>query len=130
MKVTTPLEDLGLHAPDGKALVAFLKAMEFTTITKRAAETFGVEFDEIDPDPALVGEGGWRARNGLPSQQVKDKHADGNAGQDDSQIGRRAGCSCARARACGTMPATLTPAALAEARAAEGMKAKIDPARL
>ena len=25
-----PLDDLGLHQPDGKALVAFLQAMEFT----------------------------------------------------------------------------------------------------
>ena len=60
----TPLDDLGLHAPDGKALVAFLKAMEFTTITRRAAETFDVVADEIEPDPALLGPGGWRGRNG------------------------------------------------------------------
>ena len=38
-----PLDDLGLHQPDGKALVAFLKALEFTTITKRAAETYGID---------------------------------------------------------------------------------------
>jgi len=60
----TPIDDLGLHAPDGKALVAFLKAMEFTTITRRAAETFDVAADEIDPDPTLLGSRGWRGRNG------------------------------------------------------------------
>jgi DNA polymerase-1 len=63
-----PLDDLGLHQPDGKTLVAFLKALEFTTITKRAAETFSVEAGEVDPDPSLVGPGGWRGRNGAPAE--------------------------------------------------------------
>ncbi len=62
--LATALDDLGLSAPEGKALVAFLKAMEFSTITKRAAEKFSVEANEIDADPRLVGPGGWRARNG------------------------------------------------------------------
>src|SRR5262245_56594383 len=38
-----PIDDFAVHAPDGKRLVAFLKAMEFSTITKRAAEAFGVD---------------------------------------------------------------------------------------
>ena len=59
-----PLDDLGLAAPEGPALVAFLKAMEFTTITKRAAETYGVAAEAIAPDPAFVGPAGWRGRNG------------------------------------------------------------------
>ncbi|MBO0734059.1 MAG: DNA polymerase I [Methylocapsa sp.] len=58
------LDDLALHAPDGKKLVGFLKAMEFSTITKRAAETFGVDSALIEPDPEFVGAAGWRARNG------------------------------------------------------------------
>jgi DNA polymerase-1 len=62
--VEVPLDELGLHQPDGKALVAFLKAMEFSTITKRAAEAYGVEAAAIEPDPAFVGEAGWRGRNG------------------------------------------------------------------
>jgi len=62
--VETPLDDLGLALPDGKTLVAFFKAMEFTTITKRAAETFGVEANQIEPDPAYAGPAGWRGRNG------------------------------------------------------------------
>jgi DNA polymerase-1 len=62
--VEIPLDELGLHQPDGKTLVAFLKAMEFATITKRAAEAYGVDAAEIEPDPAYVGEAGWRARNG------------------------------------------------------------------
>ncbi|MGH6817182.1 MAG: DNA polymerase I [Methylovirgula sp.] len=58
------LDELGLHAPDPKVLVAFLKALEFTTITKRAAEYFGVAAEEIEPDPAFVGSAAWRNRDG------------------------------------------------------------------
>ncbi len=64
--VEIPLDELGVHQPDGKALVAFLKAMEFSTITKRAAEAYGLDAAEIEPDPAYVGEAGWRNRNGAP----------------------------------------------------------------
>ena len=60
----TPLDDLGLGDPDAKTLVAFLQAMEFTTITRRVAEIYGVETQEIAPDPAFIGAAGWRARDG------------------------------------------------------------------
>jgi DNA polymerase-1 len=59
-----PLDDLGLGTPEGKALVAYFKALEFTTLTKRAAEAYGVEAQEIDPDPAFAGPAGWRGRDG------------------------------------------------------------------
>ncbi|WP_158811644.1 DNA polymerase I [Beijerinckia sp. L45] len=62
--VLTSIDDLGLAQPDGKQLVAFFKAMEFTTLAKRAAEIFGVEAAEIEADPAFVGHAGWRGRNG------------------------------------------------------------------
>jgi DNA polymerase I len=58
------LDDLSLTPPDAKTLIAFLKAMEFTTMTRRVAEIYGVEAGEIEPDPAFVGPGGWRYRNG------------------------------------------------------------------
>ena len=60
----TSLDDLGLGDPDAKTLVAFLQAMEFTTITRRVAEIYGVETQEIAPDPAFIGAAGWRARDG------------------------------------------------------------------
>ena len=64
MPVETQLDDLGLHQPDAKRLVSFLQAMEFTTITRRVAELYGVDAHEIEPDPDFVGPAGWRARNG------------------------------------------------------------------
>ncbi len=66
-----PLDDLGLAAPDGATLVGFLKAMEFTTITKRAAETCGVAAEAIEADPAFVGPAGWRGRDGAIIEAVE-----------------------------------------------------------
>lgn len=61
-----PLDDLGLATPDGRTLVSYFKALEFTTLTKRAAESFEVDANEVDPDPGFVGQAGWRGRNGAP----------------------------------------------------------------
>lgn len=59
-----PLDDLGLCTSDGKTLVAFLQAMEFTTITRRVAELYDVEVATIAPDPAFCGSAAWRGRDG------------------------------------------------------------------
>ena len=47
----TPLEALALGATDAPKLVSFLKAMEFTTITRRVAELYGVDGAQIAADP-------------------------------------------------------------------------------
>ena len=60
----TPLDDLAAPILDGKALVAFLKAMELTTITRRVGEICGVDVSAIEPDPLFAGPAGWRGRNG------------------------------------------------------------------
>ena len=59
-----PLDALGLPKIEGERLVAFLKAMEFTTITRRVAEIYGVDPGGVEPDPAFAGPAGWRSRNG------------------------------------------------------------------
>ncbi|MBX9761065.1 MAG: DNA polymerase I [Beijerinckiaceae bacterium] len=80
VELDCPLDDLGLSPPDGKTLVAFLKAMEFTTITKRAGEVFGVDAAQIEPEPALMGAGGWRMRNGAPAERPAQADAPVTAG--------------------------------------------------
>ncbi len=47
--VDVPLEELMLHPQDGPRLIAFLKAMEFTTLTRRVAEATGTEASAIEP---------------------------------------------------------------------------------
>jgi DNA polymerase-1 len=48
VKLDVPLADLAVHEPDYKRLIAFLKAMEFNTLTRRVAEFSGVEASEIE----------------------------------------------------------------------------------
>jgi DNA polymerase-1 len=44
VKLDVPLDDLAVHEPDARKLIAFLKAMEFSTLTRRVAE-----YSQIDP---------------------------------------------------------------------------------
>ena len=49
-----PVADLAVHEPDYKNLVAFLKAMEFTTLTRRVVEQSGVDASAIEPNAKLA----------------------------------------------------------------------------
>jgi DNA polymerase-1 len=61
-----PVDQLAVHEPDYKNLIAFLKAMEFSTITRRVAEKSGIDASAVEADakltsssiPPLQGEGG------------------------------------------------------------------------
>src|SRR2546423_4767687 len=44
VELDVPLDDLAVHEPDARKLLAFLKAMEFSTLTRRVAE-----YSQIDP---------------------------------------------------------------------------------
>src|SRR4029078_3242643 len=43
-----PVEALAVHEPDYKHLIAFLKAMEFSTLTRRVAEKSGIDANEVE----------------------------------------------------------------------------------
>src|SRR5215216_6778853 len=45
-----PLDDLAVQEPDARKLIAFLKAMEFSTLTRRVAEYSQIDPAEIEPD--------------------------------------------------------------------------------
>ncbi|MBW8855537.1 MAG: DNA polymerase I, partial [Bradyrhizobium sp.] len=46
-----PLDDLAVHEPDARKLIAFLKAMEFSTLTRRVAEFSQIDPTNVDADP-------------------------------------------------------------------------------
>ena len=52
VKLEVPLADLAVHEPDHKLLIAFLKAMEFSALTRRVAEFAGVDAGAIEPSAA------------------------------------------------------------------------------
>ncbi|MFO1101605.1 MAG: DNA polymerase I [Methylocystis sp.] len=114
--VETPLDDLGLHEPDAKTLVAFLQAMEFTTITRRVAELYGVDLHDIAPDPNFVGPAGWRARDG---EVREDAPAAPPAAEPTKSAAKPAGASAKEG---------LAPTALVAARRAEAQATNIDRA--
>src|SRR6187551_2175832 len=53
VNLEVPVEDLAVHEPDYKRLVAFLKAMEFSTLTRRVAEKSGIDANEIEANGKL-----------------------------------------------------------------------------
>src|SRR3954449_8896155 len=63
VKLDVPIEDLAVHEPDYKLLIAFLKAMEFSTLTRRVAEFSGVEASQIDADGQLSSGSAARAKS-------------------------------------------------------------------
>src|SRR6201994_91066 len=54
VKLEVPLADLAVHDPDYKRLIAFLKAMEFSTLTRRVAEFAGIDPAAIEADGKLM----------------------------------------------------------------------------
>ncbi|KAF0211737.1 MAG: DNA polymerase [Methylocystaceae bacterium] len=105
--LATPLEDLGLHQPDAAKLIAFLQAMEFTTITRRVAEMYGVQAQDIEPDPRFLGAAGWRGRDGEVSEIAPSASEAPNRAEKPTSD-------------------ALTPASLVAARLAEAKAVKID----
>jgi len=57
VEVDTPLSALAMRKVDAEPLIAFFKAMDFSTLTRRIAEDFGVDHSRVDADPRYVGNG-------------------------------------------------------------------------
>ena len=52
VKLDVPLADLAVHEPDYTHLIAFLKAMEFSALTRRVAEFSSVDAGAVEPSSA------------------------------------------------------------------------------
>ncbi len=48
-----PLDDLAVHEPDARKLIAFLKGMEFTTLTRRVAEYAQIDIADVAASSSL-----------------------------------------------------------------------------
>ena len=103
--VETPLDELAMPQLDGKGLIAFLKAMELTTITRRVGEICGIDPSSIEPDPRFVGPAGWLGRDGEAAL----------AREQDAMAAARAPSPATPPEASGA----ATPADLVETRAEE-----------
>ncbi|HEY8382239.1 MAG TPA: DNA polymerase I [Microvirga sp.] len=68
------LDDLAVPQPDPNTLIGFLKAMEFSTLTRRVAELYDADPTAIPPEPRLLAGGEaitWR-RLGEPAAPAGD----------------------------------------------------------
>src|SRR3974390_3538347 len=99
--------DLAVHEPDHKRLIAFLKAMEFSSLTRRVAEFSGVEASEIEPDAKLKVGGAVSA---------PPPHAEEDEAPSVAAAGKPAAKSAAPSASGATKPnGALTPKMLAAA---------------
>jgi DNA polymerase-1 len=138
VSLEVPLDELAVHEPDARKLVAFLKAMEFSTLTRRVAEYSQIDPSDIDPDPGFTSgasvftpPGNEAAANGStasPRPAGTSKHAAMDDLFADQGASPQAGTASAPRFASRpkTDNASLTPQALAAHRAEEARKTKID----
>src|ERR671930_1460629 len=121
VELEVPLAELAVHEPDHKRLIAFLKAMEFTTLTRRVAE-----FADIDPG-AIEADGKLKA-NGAPGKPQAPEQARlplPPTLQPSVAVKAQEGA----ARRPADAEAEFTPQARAAARVAAARHAKVDRSR-
>jgi DNA polymerase I len=118
VKLDVPIGDLAVHDPDYKRLIAFLRAMEFSSLTRRVAEFASIDPSDIEPDAKLAVHAGTTSSSPVPEEDGGARKVapaeraragqlalTGPAAPADSREGRGKGAASA-----------LTPQALAAAR--------------
>jgi DNA polymerase-1 len=111
VKLDVPLADLAVHPPDYSHLIAWLKAMEFTTLMRRVAEAVGIDPAKVEADEQLKAGASPRPVATAPAT------APAPSGAAKAKTGARAAVAAA---------AEITPQALATARVEAARGAKID----
>ncbi|GGA88570.1 DNA polymerase I [Brucella endophytica] len=108
------LDALVLEPQDGPKLIGFLKAMEFTSLTRRVAETTGTDAALVEPVPV---ETQWGAEAHGPDMEVSVTVTTVEVEVKDAASSQPQP---------GAGSAVLTPAALAKSRADSAIAQKID----
>jgi DNA polymerase-1 len=68
VELDVPLDELAVHEPDARKLIAFLKAMEFSSLTKRVAEYSQVDPADIEADAGNKSGGAKTASSPAPAK--------------------------------------------------------------
>ncbi len=120
-----PIGDLAVHEPDHKRLIAFLKAMEFSSLTRRVAEFSSTDVGAIEPDAKYTG---GTASLPLPLAGEGDTQSVSGGGKPNVP-GKAASAPLSPANGGGRLAAvqdSLTPQKLAAARIEAARNAKFD----
>jgi DNA polymerase-1 len=136
VKLDVPLDELAVHEPDARKLIAFLKAMEFSTLTRRVAEYSQIDPADVEADGKNQSEArGRSAGSSSPLPLAGEVAAPSAAGgglfafaesptPPSPASGRGSAQRSARGNAQDAHP--LTPKALAAAREEEARKTPFD----
>ncbi|MHA1190361.1 MAG: DNA polymerase I, partial [Alphaproteobacteria bacterium] len=108
--VTVPVGDLGVQPVDGGRAIAFCKAMEFNSLTRRVAEATGADADAIEAMTLEVK--GWGGNSGPTHGPDLDVDSNTAGGTSDAAKGERGFLG--------------TPSDLANLRLREAAETKID----
>jgi DNA polymerase I len=120
VKLDVPLDDLAVQEPDAKKLIAFLKAMEFSALTRRVAE-----YSQIDPSQIEASASPAPSRAGF-SEASAPTPANGQE-QNKAKAGTQAKASGDRSDKASSPKGT--PVALADARVEAARKTPLDRAK-
>jgi DNA polymerase-1 len=133
VKLDVPAEQLAVHDPDYTRLIAFLKAMEFSSLTRRVAEKSGIEAGEIEANAGLSAGSAAASPPPLRGRSASEASREGGNGQLDfgtlpsPTLPRKGGGSAPNARLdLQQSNGKLSPTALAAAHLAAAKAGKID----
>ena len=128
VKLDVPLNELAVHEPDARKLIAFLKAMEFSTLTRRVGE-----YSQINPADVQADSGKSSAFAPLPLAEKVDEtgnapggHQAGDLFADQQPKGKAAAPSKPGDRSDKASSLKGTPKTLAAARADEARNTPVD----
>jgi DNA polymerase I len=128
VKLDVPLDELAVHEPDARKLIAFLKAMEFSTLTRRVAEYSQVDPADVDADSKNQSEARGRSAGSAPAPAVVggDLFADQSAPAAPAGSKSNGSGGAKAPGKPGQSNVVLTPQALAAAREEEARKTPVD----
>jgi DNA polymerase I len=124
-----PLADLAVHEPDYKRLIAFLRAMEFTALTRRVAEFSSIDPAAIEPDGKLKAGGGSASPQEAPERRAATSAPARQGSLPLDTPGTGNGRAIPNRAAAPPTQGEFTPQALAAARVEAARNAKVDRSR-
>ena len=120
--IEVPVEHLAVHEPDYKALITFLKAMGFRTLTQRVADKAGIDASRIEADASAVD-------TAAVSDSSRTSTAPAGRTSGQGQLPLVAPAPRKGAAGSSIDSARLTPISLSERRLEALRASKIDPAK-
>jgi DNA polymerase I len=120
VELDVPLDDLAVHEPDARKLIAFLKAMEFSTLTRRVAEYSQINPADIEADAGK--------KSGVASAPPQGEPAADVPAEKDAATSPQTANATANKGDKASSPKG-TPISLAAARAEAARKLPVDRAK-